>query len=265
MKSGVYKITNVVNNKIYVGSTSNLKNRRTGHFSSLRKGIHHNKHLQFSYNKYGESNFVFEVLEYCDISLITKREQYYIDTLKPQYNKRIDAQNNRGMKYGTRSEEHKKKLSLANVGKVLSLEIRKAISKSLKGKPKPPRSKEHSEKIAKTKRGVPMNENLKEKLRLANTGRKMKEESKELFRLKMCVTVYQYSLDKVFIKEWLGAAVAARALGITQSNITMCCQGKRKQAMGFIWSYIKLDEVKNDYGICKETGLELKYPEKSKQ
>src|SRR5690606_15511475 len=36
--------------------------------------------------KYGYSSFHLDILEYCDPSVIIKREQYYIDTLKPEYN-----------------------------------------------------------------------------------------------------------------------------------------------------------------------------------
>ena len=36
--------------------------------------------------KYGYSNFILEILEYCDVSALLEREQYYLDLLKPAYN-----------------------------------------------------------------------------------------------------------------------------------------------------------------------------------
>jgi group I intron endonuclease len=36
--------------------------------------------------KYGYSNFSLDILEYCEPSVLIKREQYYLDTLKPEYN-----------------------------------------------------------------------------------------------------------------------------------------------------------------------------------
>lgn len=36
--------------------------------------------------KYGYNKFSIDILEYCESSLLIKREQYYLDTLKPEYN-----------------------------------------------------------------------------------------------------------------------------------------------------------------------------------
>ena len=63
MAKGIYKIINVVNNKFYVGSAVDLKRRKTRHFSELRTNKHNNKHLQAAWNKYGESAFIFVVVE----------------------------------------------------------------------------------------------------------------------------------------------------------------------------------------------------------
>ena len=63
MICAVYKIKNLVNNKVYIGSTVNTKNREYKHFWMLNKGIHDNEHLQKSFNKYGSKNFVFEIVE----------------------------------------------------------------------------------------------------------------------------------------------------------------------------------------------------------
>jgi len=63
MKSGVYLITNKVNDRKYVGSTINIIRRQQTHFSSLRVGIHGNPYLQNDFNKCGESNFIYTILE----------------------------------------------------------------------------------------------------------------------------------------------------------------------------------------------------------
>ena len=82
-QSGIYKIINLVNNKVYVGKSLNLKNRKYSHFNSLKKNKHPNEHLQNAFNKYGKENFVFEILELVfDISILSKREQYWIEELK---------------------------------------------------------------------------------------------------------------------------------------------------------------------------------------
>ena len=82
MMSGIYLIKNTVNNKIYIGSSINLINRNYKHFWMLRKGIHDNNHLQNSYNKHGESSFIFEVLEHCSSEELILKENYYISKYK---------------------------------------------------------------------------------------------------------------------------------------------------------------------------------------
>lgn len=49
--------------------------------------------------------------------------------------------------------------------------------------------------------------------------------------------ILQYDLEDNFIKEWVSASEAARQLGFSQSNISACCLGKRKQANGYKWKY----------------------------
>ncbi len=74
MNSGIYAIRNLVNNKLYIGLAVNLKYRREWHFARLRKDKHCNEHLQKAFNKYGEDNFIFEVLEYCTEDLLFQKE-----------------------------------------------------------------------------------------------------------------------------------------------------------------------------------------------
>lgn len=83
---GIYKITNLINNKIYIGSSKNLRVRLWKHRALLRHNKHCNPHLQNSWNKYGENNFDYSILELCDESNQYEREQYYIDTYHPEYN-----------------------------------------------------------------------------------------------------------------------------------------------------------------------------------
>lgn len=63
MSQVIYKIINLVNNKFYIGSTTNKKVRFRQHRKLLRGNRHHCKHLQASWNKYGESKFEFVVVE----------------------------------------------------------------------------------------------------------------------------------------------------------------------------------------------------------
>jgi len=80
-KGGVYKIINKVNGKIYIGSAKRFKQRAGEHLYSLKKNKHQNKHLQNSFNKYGEDVFLFEVIEVVvgDKTARTTKEQEYIN------------------------------------------------------------------------------------------------------------------------------------------------------------------------------------------
>lgn len=87
----IYRIRNLLNDCCYYGSTINVKDRfyhkPKGHLPLLRNNLHYNKILQNAWNKYGEENFVFEIVEeILDKSKLLEREQWYLDILKPKYN-----------------------------------------------------------------------------------------------------------------------------------------------------------------------------------
>lgn len=86
MNSGIYQIVNRTNGKRYIGSSVRLLGRKKRHFSELDCNMHHSQALQRAWNKYGKENFDFLILEYCEPDKLIEREQYYIDTLLPEYN-----------------------------------------------------------------------------------------------------------------------------------------------------------------------------------
>lgn len=79
---GIYQIANLVNGKIYIGSSKNLTRRRKEHARMLRNGNHHSSYLQFAYNKHGKSNFQFKILEYVKEEDLLEVEQRYLDKFK---------------------------------------------------------------------------------------------------------------------------------------------------------------------------------------
>ena len=108
--SGVYAISNTINNNSYVGSSIDMGKRHSQHIRHLRNNTHINKHLQHAWNKYGEDNFTFTIIEDCACikEILLEKEQYYLDTLKPVYNICITAGSNFGM---VASDETKRKIS----------------------------------------------------------------------------------------------------------------------------------------------------------
>jgi group I intron endonuclease len=71
-----------------VGSALNLTNRLSNYFSPvfLKRSVLRGKSIIYNSLKYGYCNFSLDILEYCESSILIKREQYYIDTLNPEYN-----------------------------------------------------------------------------------------------------------------------------------------------------------------------------------
>lgn len=108
-KGGViYKITNEIDGKFYIGSTNNLIKRYYTHINHIRTGKNSCVKLIRAVNKHGEDNFKFEIVCECLTEEVLKIEQEYIDNLKPHYNVAKVAGSNLGIK---RTEEVKLKKS----------------------------------------------------------------------------------------------------------------------------------------------------------
>lgn len=115
--AGIYIIKNLVNNKVYIGQSVDVKSRLQHHRSELRHNRHANSYLQNSWNKYGEENFEFSVLELCD--------EDQLDELERRYIKEYDAMDR---DYGYNRE------SGGSLNKHPSEEVRKQMSERMKGK-----------------------------------------------------------------------------------------------------------------------------------
>jgi group I intron endonuclease len=86
--SGIYVIRNLVNNKVYVGSTKNFYNRKATHFKLLKENKHWNIKLQRSFDYHGEANFRFEIIERLSYEkeVIIERENFFIQSLNAKNN-----------------------------------------------------------------------------------------------------------------------------------------------------------------------------------
>ena len=116
---GIYQIRNLVNNKIYIGSSIDLYNRKAVHFSYLGSNQHHSIYFQRAYNKYGIEPFIFEVLIYCDEENCLLFEQRFLDYYWNKgilYNINPTAGNSLGIKH---TDETKLKISESNKGKLI--------------------------------------------------------------------------------------------------------------------------------------------------
>jgi group I intron endonuclease len=138
--SGIYKITNLINNKFYIGSAVSLLSRYHTHKNSFVKNKHKNQHLQNSINKYGIDNFKFEVIELCNKKELLIKEQYYIDTLNPDYNICLIAGNSLGVKRSEEYKENQRKIQTGLKHIPHSEETKRKISESNKGRKNPKES-----------------------------------------------------------------------------------------------------------------------------
>lgn len=150
--SGIYKIKCLKNEKVYVGSSFNIIKRIDDHFNKLRNKTHINKHLQASYDLYGKDNFIWEILERCDVEFLLDREQFWMDETKCYdrklgFNNCIKSDRPLGYKH---TEEAKRKMSEAKLGRKLSQEQIDKTSKANLGKK---RSEESRRKISESKMG----------------------------------------------------------------------------------------------------------------
>lgn len=182
MQSGIYAIKNRTNNKMYIGQSVNARKRKSYHLWLLRTNNHFNPKLQSAFNKYGEENFEFVILEKCNKDELDDKEIKYINrynTINDGYN---ICEGGEGSLGRTLSEETKQKISNANTGrkqdevaKKRKSEIMKELwktaeyRKKMKQRPKPKpwnKGRRHTEEEKK---------HLSEKLK----GRRITEEHKK--------------------------------------------------------------------------------------
>lgn len=80
--TGIYCIESIRDRKKYVGMSKDIHMRWAQHRADLRGNIHHNANLQASWNRYGEDNFEFVVLEECGENELREKERQWIHELK---------------------------------------------------------------------------------------------------------------------------------------------------------------------------------------
>ena len=89
MTIGIYKITNLINGKSYIGKSKNIETRFVYHKTPCRWSKEENKPLYKAFKKYGLDNFNFDVIEECKEDELNIKEIYWIgyyDTYKNGYN-----------------------------------------------------------------------------------------------------------------------------------------------------------------------------------
>ena len=194
----IYKTTNLINGKIYIG-------KRKGEFTTSYKGS--GKYLKNALNKYGVENFSVEVIEYCEtLDIQNEREKYWISYYQnldtPMYNiakggdggdtycklsktdrdimlrRKSEASRNNQIIYKENyANGHKKawETRRKNGNDKMSIEQRRKLSEAHKGyKP----SKESIQKGIESRKGYKHSEETKRKISKSNKGKKRSVETR---------------------------------------------------------------------------------------
>ena len=121
---GVYKLQSKIKpERIYIGSSIDVKNRISGHFTNMLMG-YSSLRLVSHFIEFGRDDFEVTILEECPVELRRTREQYYIDLYKPYFNYlNIDGSVIHGKRWdSTTQEEDRERFEKL-------LEIRKRLHK----------------------------------------------------------------------------------------------------------------------------------------
>lgn len=226
MKCGIYQIRNKLNGRVYVGSAIDMPKRHYQHWYKLSHGEHHNAYLQADWNKCGSETFEFECLEFVENrGDLLEREQLWLvqkhDSQIHCYNIRKLASSNLGIKY---SEESRRKLSESHKGKS-SRGKGYSLSEETKGK------------IRTANLGKTVSVETKTKISLAMSGKSKPASAIQKRILKVQKPIKQFSLNGMFIAEFLSATLASEETNVERTGIVQCCRGRRKSAGKFFWTY----------------------------
>lgn len=263
----IYKCTNKLNGKSYIGQTiQKFSRRKQMHLLYATNEKYYGKfNCQFyqAIRKYGKDSFDWSIIAECDnIQELNDKEKYYIefyDTMKNGYNLTTGGENfirtqetkdkySELFKGRIVSEETRKKLSEARKGKKFTEEHKKNLSLSQKGKESPLKGRKLSDETKKKmsdaqmgnkkglgkiawNKGLTMPENIKQKISITNKGVNSKP-------------VERYDTDGNYIDSWGSITQFLKSENINISNgshISSVCLGKRNSAYGFKWKYKKIE------------------------
>lgn len=227
-KSGIYRCTNVNDGCTYVGQAQSLRKRRQEHLSALKHNRHQNKHFQYAWNKHGDYNYDWCVVETCPIEELDELETYwinYFDAYRDGYNNTIGGGGARGFKHSEESKEKRRQRMLGENNPMYGRT----------GALNPAYGQDHSgEKNGMF--GRHHTDSANELNRQAHLGRK-NANSKPV----ICVETHQF---------FWSMGEAKRATGCDDTTITRCCRGIKKTCGGYHWRYATKEEISlhnNDY------------------
>lgn len=229
--TGIYKITNKINGKSYIGQSTNIAKRWSHHLAVAQNDKYSQQqwYIHRAIRKYGKENFIFEVLEECPKELLNEREIYWIakfDTYNNGYNLTLGGTFCQHLclkidQYNLQGEYIQTFESISEASTILDISIGNIVT-CLKRRTQSAGNyiwRYHGEEPP-----LPYINTVKDNHKWSSNKK----------------AVDQYTKDGQYITTYSSAHDAARAIGKQNSNhISECCLGKRKTAGGYIWKYSK--------------------------
>lgn len=219
--SGIYRFD--IGKHFYIGSAKIIKRRWQEHITHFKKNKHHSEFAQNAFNKY--KSIIFSIIELCDESNIAQREQYWIDTLSPDLNMTVVADNHWKLSEETIVKRTKKQVktiyqydldgnlikewdSVKQAGEALGIN-RPSISNCLKGRYK------------------------------SAGGFIWRYSVEEVSPVKKTKSIEQYDLDGNLIKVWDSINSIENGTDYKRKTIYACANGQNSTAYGYVWKYCR--------------------------
>lgn len=219
----VYMHRNKINDKKYIGITSQRPENRWG----KGNGYYRNKHFYNSIQKYGWDNFDHIIIA----QELSKEEAVKME--KELILKYETTNRDKGYNIGlggegveSLSEETKEKIRQSHLGTKLSEETKRKISESRKGEKN-------------WRYGVKLSEKHKEILLKANIGRKKTQAQIESIIESKGFITFQYDIQGSYLNSYRSTGEAGRMLNMCNSGIKACCEKRITSNNGFIFRYEK--------------------------
>lgn len=210
----IYKITNLINGKSYVGKTlSTIDERWNEHCRSVRRKSCEKRPLYSAMNKYGIDNFKIEQIEECNDDIVNEREVYWIEyfgTFKNGYNATIGGDGKHYLDYDLICETYKQVQNTVKTAEICGCCV-DSVRNILR------------------ERRIPV------------------LSSQEILKAQLSKMVNQFSLDNEYLRSFSSLSDAAQYLidnkltnckkSTIRSHISEVCRGKRKTAAKFKWTF----------------------------
>ena len=198
----IYKITNLINGKIYIGQHDGNKKNYFGGGTMLKRAI----------KKYGKKNFKKEIIKQGNFNqmFLNELEIHYIRLYAPNNTENSYNILPGGKMCGFKGCKHTK-------------EAKKKIAKASKNR--------------KSNLGKKVSVETKLKMSIARKGRIIPREQVERSREGKKKPILQYDLQNNFIREWDSALTVCKELNLLRSNISRCCNNKQTKSGGFKWKF----------------------------